>query len=82
MSYLSNLKQQNLVLINIISVLITGLCVAFAQYMFRTKALVPDVERSKYFIFLGGLIIVSFLFLSSVVSLVWFIVIIAKRKKK
>jgi hypothetical protein len=81
MSYLSHLKQQNLVWINIFSVLITGLSVLFAQYMFRIKAFVPNIERIKYIILLGGLIFISFLFLISIISLIWFVVIIIKRKK-
>jgi hypothetical protein len=49
--------------------------------MFRIKALVPDVPRAKYTILLGGLIVIAALFLFSLASLIWFIVLLKKKRK-
>ncbi|MBN2262048.1 MAG: hypothetical protein JW735_03990 [Prolixibacteraceae bacterium] len=80
-NFLSNMQSKNMLKLNVISVFVTGICLVFAQYMFRIKALVPDVPRAKYTILLGGLIVIAALFLFSLASLIWFIVLLKKKRK-
>lgn len=79
-SFLSNMQPRNMLKLNIISVFVTGLCLVFAQYMFRLKAFVPDIARAKYITLLISLVVIGVLFLFSLVSLIWFIVLLKKKQ--
>ncbi|MDA3928389.1 MAG: hypothetical protein PF541_05480 [Prolixibacteraceae bacterium] len=66
--------------LNITSIIITGICVAFATSILLTKGQQPDLEHWKYVAIIIGLVIVSLLFVGSIASMVLFVVM--KNKKK
>lgn len=74
------MQPRNMLKLNIISVFVTGLCLVFAQYMFRLKAFVPDIAHAKYITLLISLVVIGVLFLFSLVSLIWFIVLLKKKQ--
>lgn len=80
-SFLSKIQSRSMLKLNVVSVFVTGICLVFAQYMFRIKALAPNVPHTKYIMLLGGLIIIGALFIFSLASLIWFIVLLKKKQK-
>ncbi len=69
----SHLPANILLRINIFSVIITAICEIFVVYTLLTKGADPDLERWKFLAIIGGVIIVSVLFLTSAITLVYFV---------
>jgi len=67
--------------LNILSIIITAVCTIFSLYIFLTKGQKPDLEHWKYVAIVIGMVVVSLLFIGSVVSLIVFINIKNRRKK-
>lgn len=68
----SNINKKALLKLNFISVVVIAFCELFVIYTFLTKGMEDGIEPWKYKITLIGLILVSLLFLSSLISLVYF----------
>lgn len=66
--------------LNLVSMVITAICVVFALFVFLTKGQSPDIEHWKYVAIIIGLVLVSLLFLGSFASFIYFIRI--KNRKK
>lgn len=66
---------------NIVAIIITGICVAFAVNVLLTKGQQPDLERWKYMAIIIGVVIVSLFFLGSIASLIYFLRIKNKKGK-
>lgn len=64
--------------INLIALCLTSICEVFAIMTFKYKAFSPDLERWKYLALLFGLILVSLLFIISVLLFIYFL----KSKKR
>ncbi|MFA9389403.1 MAG: hypothetical protein ACERKD_06330 [Prolixibacteraceae bacterium] len=66
--------------LNIVSILVTAICEVFALYIFLTKGQSPELEHWKYVAIVIGLVIISLLFIGSIVSLILFIITKNNRK--
>lgn len=66
------LNRSTLLKLNLISVIVIAFCEFFVVYTFLTKGMEGGIEPWKFKIILIGLIIVSFLFLASIASFVYF----------
>lgn len=68
-------KQGNVKLLmqlNIVSIIIIAFCEAFVVFTFLTKGQNPEIERWKYLAIIVGLVIISGLFIGSIISLIAF----------
>lgn len=72
MKILKYIDAKTLNRINISALLITALCEAFVLYTFFTKGQEPDLEPWKYKAIIAGLVLVSLLFLLSLMFMVLF----------
>jgi K+-sensing histidine kinase KdpD len=79
--HLTKANQKTLHLINLFSVIVTGICVVFAAMLFRAKAFMPDIERARFLILLAGVVLVSVLFLFSLLSMFYFYFMLKKKNK-
>jgi heme/copper-type cytochrome/quinol oxidase subunit 2 len=59
--------------LNVASIIITGICVAFATSIFITKGQQPELEHWKYVAIIIGLVIVSLLFIGSIATFILFV---------
>lgn len=64
---------KTLLQLNIASIIITAFCEIFVIYTFISKGLQDGIVKWKFFLILMGLIIVSLLFLASIVSFIYFL---------
>lgn len=76
----SIMDAKTMFMVNTVAIVITGICVVFALFIFLTKGQAPDLEHWKYVAIILGLVVVSLLFLGSVAFLFYFISL--KNKKK
>lgn len=65
---------------NVVSIIITAICVIFAVNILLTKGQQPEIEEWKYIAIIIGVVIVSLMFIGSLVSM--FLFIRMKNKKK
>lgn len=72
MKILQYVDAKTLSRINISALLITALCEAFVLYTFFTKGQDPDLDPWKYKAIIAGLVLVSLLFLLSLIFIVLF----------
>ncbi|MDA3881551.1 MAG: hypothetical protein PF436_14265 [Prolixibacteraceae bacterium] len=74
MRILKYIDAKTLSRINISALIITAICEVFVLYTFFTKGLSPDIEPWKYKVIIAGVVLVSLLFLMSLIFMVLFIV--------
>ncbi|HKM93074.1 MAG TPA: hypothetical protein VJY41_05425 [Prolixibacteraceae bacterium] len=68
-------KSNTLLWLNFGSTIVTALCVVFAVFMFKTKAMVDGVGHGKYVFFLVAVIFLSGLFLFSLATFIYFLIV-------
>lgn len=66
---------------NIVSLIITGICLIFAINVFLTKGQQPELEHWKYVAIIIGLVVVSLMFIGTLVSLIYFFSVKNKQSK-
>jgi uncharacterized membrane protein len=69
----SNLDTKILVKLNVGALIVTFFCEAFIVFTFITKGQQNGLEQWKYYTIIGALVLVSLLFLASLVSFVFFV---------
>jgi len=81
-SLFAHLDTKLMLRLNMVSIIITTACVIFALFMFISKAFQPEITSIKFTVLLMGLILVSLLFIGSLASMVYFIVMKNRKHKK
>lgn len=75
------MKSNTMLWLNFGSTVVTALCVVFAVFMFKTKALVEGISHGKYVFFLVAVIFLSILFLFSLTTFIYFLIVKIKHNK-
>ncbi|MBP7506889.1 MAG: hypothetical protein KA807_03640 [Prolixibacteraceae bacterium] len=68
----STINKGTLLKLNLISIVVIAFCELFVLYTFFSKGMEEGIELWKYKIILIGLILVSLLFLASIISFVYY----------
>jgi hypothetical protein len=68
-----------MVTLNVLSVIVTAICEVFVIYVFFTKGLHDEIVSWKFGVIIAGLVIVSLMFVLSVIALIYFF---KKQRKK
>lgn len=79
-SIFSIIDEKTMLKLNLVSIFITTICEIFVIFIFLTKGQTPGLEHWKYVAIVIGLVLVSLLFLGSLLSL--FLFFRMKKKKK
>lgn len=79
-NFFSILDEKTMLNLNLVSVFITAVCEVFVINIFLTKGQNPELLYWKYVAIVIGLVVVSLMFLGSLISL--FLFFRMKKKKK
>lgn len=81
-NFFTQTNIKTLLQLNIVSIVIIAFCEVFAISVFTSKAFQEGIEKWKFITLLVGVIIISLLFVGSIISFIYFMKLKNRKNRK